>query len=43
MYIQSQKSGYKPGNIGFDPLNFHSFRASFGLDQIAVELTRLVR
>lgn len=36
----SQKVGYKPGDLNFDPLNLHSFRASFGLDQITEKLTR---
>eukprot|EP01038_Epipyxis_sp_PR26KG_P009123 gene9123-12306_t len=34
------KAGYVPGNLNFDPLNLHSFRASFGLDKIMENLTR---
>lgn len=30
----SQKSGYMPGDLGFDPLGLHTFRGSFGLDPI---------
>lgn len=40
MFIQSQKANYKPGNIGFDPLGLHSFRSTFRLDQIGLDLTR---
>mmetsp|Transcript_26717 Transcript_26717/g.38187 ORF Transcript_26717/g.38187 Transcript_26717/m.38187 type:complete len:306 (+) Transcript_26717:61-978(+) len=36
----SQRSGYKPGNLDFDPLNLYSFRASFGLDQITEKISR---
>lgn len=36
----AEKSGYRPGNLNFDPLNLHAFRSSFGLDQIALKLTR---
>jgi len=36
----SKEPGYKPGNLGFDPLNLHSIRSSFGLDNIFEKITR---
>jgi len=39
-YIRHQRSGNKPGNLDFDPLNLYSFRASFGLDQITEKISR---
>ncbi len=36
----SQLPGYKAGNLGFDPLNLHSLRASFGIDRIDERLSR---
>jgi len=36
----SELPGYKAGNLGFDPLNLHSFRASFGIDRIDEKLSR---
>lgn len=39
-YQASQKAGYKPGNLNFDPLGLHTFRTSFGLDQVGVNLSR---
>ena len=38
--MQSQKSGYQPGDLGFDPLRLHTFRASFGLDPITEAISR---
>ena len=35
-----KKDGYKPGQIGFDPLNLHSFRVTFMIDRIDERLTR---
>ena len=40
IYIQSQRAGYKPGDLDFDPLRLHSFRSSFGLDQITEKISR---
>lgn len=37
---RSQLPGYKAGNLGFDPLNLHSFRTSFGIDRIDEKLSR---
>lgn len=39
-YQASQKAGYRPGNLGFDPLGLYTFRTSFGLDQVGVNLSR---
>lgn len=36
----SEKVGYRPGSLDFDPLNLYSFRASFGLDQITEKISR---
>ncbi len=32
--------GYKPGALGFDPLNLYTVRSRFGLDVITEKLTR---
>lgn len=36
----SKEPSYKPGNLGFDPLNLYSLRSSFGLDNIFENITR---
>mmetsp|Transcript_30576 Transcript_30576/g.33397 ORF Transcript_30576/g.33397 Transcript_30576/m.33397 type:complete len:317 (+) Transcript_30576:139-1089(+) len=39
--FQRQKTpGYKPGALGFDPLNLYTMRSRFGLDVITEKLTR---
>lgn len=35
----SEKAGYVPGDLNFDPLGLHSFRSTFGLDQITENLS----
>lgn len=37
-----KKDGYRPGELGFDPLKLHTFRASFNLDQIGEKASREV-
>lgn len=39
-FSRSEKSSYKPGDLGFDPLGLHSFRASFGLDPILEKISQ---
>jgi len=39
-FAAQEKDGYKPGDLGFDPLGLHAFRASFGLDPIMENLTQ---
>ena len=39
-FLQREKEGSKPGDLGFDPLRLHTFRSSFGLDKITENLTR---
>jgi hypothetical protein len=33
-FSQAEKADYRAGDLGFDPLGLHNFRASFGLDPI---------
>ena len=35
-----EKEDYKPGDYGFDPLGFYTFRVSFFLDQMGVDISR---
>jgi hypothetical protein len=35
-----EKEDYKPGDYGFDPLGLYTFRVSFFLDQMGVEVSR---
>jgi len=37
---QKNDEKYKPGKLGFDPLNLYTFRSSFGLDVITEKITR---
>lgn len=35
----SQKVGYVPGDLGFDPLRLHTLRSAFKLDKITEQIT----
>ena len=35
-----EKEDYKPGDYGFDPLRLYTFRVSFFLDQMGVDVSR---
>ena len=35
-----EKEDYKPGDYNFDPLGFYTFRVSFFLDQMGVDISR---
>ncbi len=35
-----EKEDYKPGDYNFDPLGFYTFRVSFFLDQMGVNISR---
>jgi len=39
-FSRSEKVSYQPGDLGFDPLGLHSFRASFGLDPIMEKISQ---
>jgi len=39
-FSRSEKTSYQPGDLGFDPLGLHSFRASFGLDPILEKISQ---
>jgi hypothetical protein len=38
-FAMSGAATYRPGELGFDPLNLYPIRASFGLDQIMEKIT----
>lgn len=38
-FAEKEKDDYMPGNMGFDPLNLHGIRGSFGLDKVMEQRT----
>lgn len=39
-FAAQEKDDYRPGDLGFDPLGLHAFRASFGLDPITEQISQ---
>jgi hypothetical protein len=42
-HLQAEKDGYKPGDLGFDPLRLHSLRSTFRLDPAADQALGVTR